>query len=168
MLGAHYTSIRISGVGTMSGGHCASVRMVSSVGSMLEGHYTSVRISGVRSMLGGHSASNIKSARPTKQLPEKWLGPFPNLKKVSTQAYHLKLQSKWKSIHPVFHISLLEPVKTSKMTNRHQEPPPLIIIEEEEEWEVSQTLESKLNRGDLWYLVDWKGFSQDSERSTWE
>ncbi|MBW0572713.1 hypothetical protein O181_112428 [Austropuccinia psidii MF-1] len=72
------------------------------------------------------------------------------------------------SIHPVFHISLLEPVKTSTIPNRHQEPPPPIIIEEEEEWEVSQILDSKLKRGKLWYLVEWKCFSQDSERSTWE
>ncbi|MBW0495725.1 hypothetical protein O181_035440 [Austropuccinia psidii MF-1] len=113
------------------------------------------------------SSKNIKSTRPTKKLSERWLGPFPILKKVSTHSYHLKLPSQWKSIHPVFHISLLEPVKTSTIQNRHQEPPP-IIIEEEEEWEVSQILDSKLKRGKLWYLVEWKGFSQDSERSTWE
>ncbi|MBW0509721.1 hypothetical protein O181_049436 [Austropuccinia psidii MF-1] len=45
------------------------------------------------------------------------------------------------SIHPVFHISLLEPVKTSTIPNKHKEPPPQIIIEEEEEWEVSQILD---------------------------
>ncbi|MBW0590325.1 hypothetical protein O181_130040, partial [Austropuccinia psidii MF-1] len=114
------------------------------------------------------SSQNIKSSRPTKKLSERWLGPFPILTKVSTHAYHLKLPSQWKSIHPVFNISLLEPVKTSTIPNRHQEPPPPIIIEEEEEWEVSQILDSKLKRGKLWYLVEWKGFSQDSERSSWE
>ncbi|MBW0590186.1 hypothetical protein O181_129901 [Austropuccinia psidii MF-1] len=107
------------------------------------------------------SSKNIKSTRPTKKLSERWLGPFSILKKVSTHAYHLKLPSQWKSIHPVFHISLLEPVKTSTIPNRHQEPPPPIIIEEEEEWEVSQILDSKLKRRKLWYLVEWKGFSQD-------
>ncbi|MBW0506838.1 hypothetical protein O181_046553 [Austropuccinia psidii MF-1] len=114
------------------------------------------------------SSKNIKSTRPTKKLSEIWLGPFPILKKVSTNAYHLKLPSKWKSIHPVFHISLLEPSKTSTFPNRHQEPPPPIIIEEEEEWEFSRILDSKLKRRKLWYLVEWKCFSQDSERSTWE
>ncbi|MBW0487091.1 hypothetical protein O181_026806 [Austropuccinia psidii MF-1] len=87
---------------------------------------------------------------------------------LSTHAYHLKLPSQWKYIHPVFHISLLELFKTSTIPNWHQEPPPSIIIEEEEEWEVSQILNSKLKRGKSWYLVEWKGFSQDSERSTWE
>ncbi|MBW0569815.1 hypothetical protein O181_109530 [Austropuccinia psidii MF-1] len=90
-------------------------------------------------------SKNIKSTRPTKKLSERWFGPFPILKKVSTHSYHLKLPSQWKSIHPVFNISLLEPVKTSTILNWHQEPPPSIIItEEEEEWEVSQILDSKL------------------------
>ncbi|MBW0562969.1 hypothetical protein O181_102684, partial [Austropuccinia psidii MF-1] len=114
------------------------------------------------------SFKSIKSTRPTKKLSERWLGPFPILKNVGTHAYHLKLSPLWKSIHPIFHISLLEQVKTSTITNRHQEPPPPIIIEEEEEWEVSQILDSKLRRGKLWYLVEWKGFSQDPESSTWE
>ncbi|MBW0538549.1 hypothetical protein O181_078264 [Austropuccinia psidii MF-1] len=113
-------------------------------------------------------SKNIKSTRPTKKLSERWLGPFPILKKVSTHAYHLKLPSQWKSIHPVFHISLLEPVKTSTIPNWHQEPPPPVIITAGEEWEVSQILDSKRKRRNLWYLVEWKGFSQDSERSTWE
>ncbi|MBW0480795.1 hypothetical protein O181_020510 [Austropuccinia psidii MF-1] len=70
----------------------------------------------------------------------------PGDMKVSTHAYHLKLPSQWKSIHPVFHISLLEPVKKSKIPNQNQEPPPPIFIEEEEEWEYSQILDSKLKR----------------------
>ncbi|MBW0516437.1 hypothetical protein O181_056152 [Austropuccinia psidii MF-1] len=107
------------------------------------------------------SSKNIKSTRPTKKLSERWLGPFPILRKVSTHAYHLKLPSQCKSIHPVFHISLLEPVQTSTITNRHQEPPPPAIIEEEEELQVSQILDSKLKRGKLWYFVEWKSFSQD-------
>ncbi|MBW0496601.1 hypothetical protein O181_036316 [Austropuccinia psidii MF-1] len=114
------------------------------------------------------SSKNIKLTRPTKRLSERWLGHFPILKKVSTHAYHLKLSSQWKSIHPVFHISLLEPVKTSTIPNQHHKPPPPIIIEEEEEWKVSQILDSGLKRRKLWYLVEWKGFSQYSERSIWE
>ncbi|MBW0478183.1 hypothetical protein O181_017898 [Austropuccinia psidii MF-1] len=114
------------------------------------------------------SSKNIKSTRPTKKLSERWLGHFKILQKVSTHAYLLKLPSQWKSIHPAFHISLLEPVKTSSIPNTHQEPPPPIIIEEEEEFEVSQILYSKIKRGKSWYLLKWKSFSQDPERSTWE
>ncbi|MBW0497105.1 hypothetical protein O181_036820 [Austropuccinia psidii MF-1] len=56
----------------------------------------------------------------------------------------------------------------STIPNGHQEPPPPIIIEDKEEWEVSQTLDSKLKRRKLWYLVECKGFSQNPERSTWQ
>ncbi|MBW0506998.1 hypothetical protein O181_046713 [Austropuccinia psidii MF-1] len=114
------------------------------------------------------SSNNIESTRPTKKLSERWLGLFPILKKVSTHAYHLKLSSKWKYIHPVFHIYFLEPVKTSIIPNPHQEPPPQNIINKEEEWEVSQILDFNLKRGRLWYLVEWKGFSQDPESYAWE
>ncbi|MBW0495777.1 hypothetical protein O181_035492 [Austropuccinia psidii MF-1] len=114
------------------------------------------------------SFKNIRSTIPTKEIYERWLGPFPILKKVSTNSYHLKLPSQWKSIQPIFHISLLEPVETSKIPNRNQEPPPPIVIEEEEEWEVSPILDSKIKRGKLWDLVEGKGFSEDLERSTWE
>ncbi|MBW0491724.1 hypothetical protein O181_031439 [Austropuccinia psidii MF-1] len=92
------------------------------------------------------------------------VGSFSNLE----ESQHSCLPSQWKSIQPVFHIPLLEPVKTSTIPNRNQEPPPLIISEKEEEWEVSQILDSKLKRGKLCCLVEWKGFSQDPERSTWE
>ncbi|MBW0540170.1 hypothetical protein O181_079885 [Austropuccinia psidii MF-1] len=84
------------------------------------------------------------------------LGRFPILKKVGTQDYHLKLPSYWKYIHPVFYISFLEPVNTSTIPNSNKEPTPPIIIEEEEEWEVSQILDSKIKRGELWYLVELK------------
>ncbi|MBW0540522.1 hypothetical protein O181_080237 [Austropuccinia psidii MF-1] len=105
---------------------------------------------------------------PPKKLSERGLDPFPILEKFRTHAYHLKLPPHWKSIVPVFHIFLLEPFKTSIIPNRHQEPPPPMTIEEEEEWEVSQILDSKLMRGKLWYLVEWKGFRKDSKRSIWE
>ncbi|MBW0478190.1 hypothetical protein O181_017905 [Austropuccinia psidii MF-1] len=114
------------------------------------------------------SSKNTKSTRPTRKVSERWLGPFPILKKVTTHAYHLNLPSQCKSIHPVFHISLLEPVKASTIPNWHQEPPPPFIIEEEEEWEVLQILDLKLKRRKLWYLMEWEGFSQYPERSTWE
>ncbi|MBW0527225.1 hypothetical protein O181_066940 [Austropuccinia psidii MF-1] len=95
-----------------------------------------------------HSSKNIKSTRTTKKLSERWFGPFPILNKARTNAYHLKLLSQWKFIHPFLHISLLEPVKTSKIPTWHEEPPPPVIIEEIDEWEVSQILDS--NYGIWW------------------
>ncbi|MBW0529527.1 hypothetical protein O181_069242 [Austropuccinia psidii MF-1] len=112
------------------------------------------------------ASKNIKTTRPTKKLSERWLGPFEVLKKIGSHAYHLKLPQQWKTVHPVFHVSLLEPVKQSTIPNQHQLPPPPIIVEDKEEWEVAHVLDSKLTRGTLWYLVEWKGFNEDPERTT--
>ncbi|MBW0509733.1 hypothetical protein O181_049448 [Austropuccinia psidii MF-1] len=114
------------------------------------------------------ASKNIKTTRPTKKLSERWLGPFEVLKKIGSHAYHLKLPQQWKSVHLVFHVSLLEPVKQSAIPNQNQLPPPPALVEEQEEWEVAQVLYSKLKRGKLWYLVEWKGFNEDPERTTLE
>ncbi|MBW0480077.1 hypothetical protein O181_019792 [Austropuccinia psidii MF-1] len=90
------------------------------------------------------------------------------LKKVGSHAYHLKLPQQWKPANPVFHVSLLEPVKQSTIPNQHQLLPPPVLVEEQEEWEVAQVLDSKLKRGKLWYLVQWKGNSEYPVRTTWE
>ncbi|MBW0524053.1 hypothetical protein O181_063768 [Austropuccinia psidii MF-1] len=57
------------------------------------------------------ASKNIKTTRPTKKLLERWLGPFEGIKKFGSLAYHLKLPQQWKTVHPVFHVSLPEPVK---------------------------------------------------------
>ncbi|MBW0555281.1 hypothetical protein O181_094996 [Austropuccinia psidii MF-1] len=109
------------------------------------------------------ASKNIKTTRPTKKLSERCLGPFEVIKKIGSHAYHLKLPQQWKSVHPVFHVSLSEPVKQSTIPNQHQLPPPPVLVEEQEEWEVAQVLDSKLKRGKLWYLVEWKSFSEDQK-----
>ncbi|MBW0565762.1 hypothetical protein O181_105477 [Austropuccinia psidii MF-1] len=114
------------------------------------------------------SIRNINTTRPTKKLSERWLGPFEVIKKIGSHAHHFKFPQQWKSAHPAFHVSLLEPVKQSTIQNKYQFPPPPVLVEEQEEWEVAQVLDSKLKRGKLWYLVEWKGFSEDPERTTWE
>ncbi|MBW0512320.1 hypothetical protein O181_052035 [Austropuccinia psidii MF-1] len=114
------------------------------------------------------ASNNIKTTRPTKKLSERWLEPFEVIKKSGSHAYHLKLPQGWNSVHPVFHVSLLEPVKQSIIPNCNQFLPPPVLVEEQEEWEVAQVLDFKLKRGKFWYLVEWKGFSKDQERTTWE
>ncbi|MBW0464236.1 hypothetical protein O181_003951 [Austropuccinia psidii MF-1] len=86
-------------------------------------------------------SKNIKTTRPTKKLSERWLGPFKVIEKIGSHEYHLKLPQKWKSVHPVFNVSLLEPVKQSSIPNCHQLQPPLVIVEQQEEWEVAQVLD---------------------------
>ncbi|MBW0522651.1 hypothetical protein O181_062366 [Austropuccinia psidii MF-1] len=114
------------------------------------------------------ASKKIKTKRPTKKISKKWLGLFEVIKKIGSHAYYLKLPQQWKSVHPVFNVSLLEPVKQSSIPNCNHLTPPPVQVEEQEEWKVAQVLEYKLKRGKLWYLVEWKGFSEDPERTTWE
>ncbi|MBW0532281.1 hypothetical protein O181_071996 [Austropuccinia psidii MF-1] len=65
------------------------------------------------------SSKNTKSTRNTKKLSERWLGPFPILKKVSTHAYH-------HNGNPSTQSSIF----CSLNQSRHQVPPTPIIIEE--------------------------------------
>ena len=66
-------------------------------------------------MLNGR---NIKTRRPSKKLDHKNHGPFQIEKIVSPLAVRLTFPRKWK-IHNVFHVSLLEPYRTSE----HRAPP---------------------------------------------
>jgi hypothetical protein len=64
------------------------------------------------------NGQNIKSARPTKKLDQHFYGPFEIIKKISLHAYRLKFSKVFKSIHNVFHVSLLEPVTENPIPKR--------------------------------------------------
>jgi len=64
------------------------------------------------------SGGNIKTRHPSKKLDHKNHGPFQIENIVSPLAVRLTLPRKWK-IHNVFHVSLLEPYRTSE----HRVPP---------------------------------------------
>jgi len=99
---------------------------------------------------------------PSKKLDHCFLGPFPIVEKVSSHAYRLGLSLALSRIHPVFHVSLLQPTSTSEVPNRVIDPPPPIELDDSNEWEVHQILDSRLigcRKGSgLLYLVEWKGF----------
>ena len=82
-------------------------------------------------MLNGR---NIKTRRTSRKLDLKYHGPFQIEKIVSPLAVQLTLPRKWK-IHNVFHVSLLEPYRTSK----HRSPPdPSKVLREADDIEQSE------------------------------
>src|SRR5258706_10938563 len=85
---------------------------------------------------------NIKTTRPSAKLDFKRLGKFQIIKKVSSYAYKLDLLASMK-VHPVFHVSLLEPAASDPLPDQIQPPPPPVIIDEEPEWEVDKIVDSK-------------------------
>ena len=77
---------------------------------------------------------NIKTRRPSRKLDHKNYGPFQIEKIVFPFAVRLTLPRKWK-IHNVFHVSFLEPYRTSE----HRAPPdPSKVLREADDIEQSE------------------------------
>jgi hypothetical protein len=114
------------------------------------------------------STKNIKTARPTKKLDRRRAGPFVIEKKISSHAYRLKLPRALRFIHPVFHVNLLSPHHANTIPNRVQDPPPPEELEGEVEYTVAAILDSRVRRKKLEYLVQWQGYENTGEATSWE
>ena len=103
--------------------------------------------------------------RPSRKLAERRSGPFKILEKIGTHAFKLELPLQWKTVHPVFHVSKLEPYREDPDNPNFPSPPP-DVVEGEPEWEVEKVLDAKFAYNRLLFLVKWKGWPE-SENS-WE
>jgi hypothetical protein len=111
------------------------------------------------------STRNIRTQRPSKKLDHRRLGPFTIEKLVGTQTYRLILPPTIR-IHPVFHVSLLEPFVANTFPGRVATPPLPIHIDNVEEYEVETVLDSKRFGRQLKYRIHWKGYGPEDD--TWE
>jgi hypothetical protein len=75
---------------------------------------------------------NINHGEINRKLLPKWIGPFKVVQKVAPVSYELEMNPSWR-VHPVFHVSLLEPYKSD---GRIRPPPPPIELEGALEYEV--------------------------------
>jgi hypothetical protein len=90
-------------------------------------------------------AENIRTTHPSKKLSEKSLGPFDIIARPGTHSVTLRLPDHLCTIHPVFHVSQLEPATPNTIPNCTQPPPPLIEIDGEIEYEIAAILDSKID-----------------------
>ena len=102
---------------------------------------------------------NIKTKRPSEKLDWKKLGPFKIQKKLSEVNYKLSLPQGMR-MHPIFHISLLEPApkKAALETN--------IEVEEPQEYNVERILDSREGEHETEYYIKWEGYGH--AENTWE
>jgi hypothetical protein len=112
---------------------------------------------------------NFTTDRPSKKLSDKRYGPFKIISKVGAAAYKLQLPRTWKHVWPVFNELLLTPYTPPHYEIQRQPPPPPPVLADEGhlEYEVLEIMDSKLYRGRLRYLVQWKGYPERHEW-TWE
>ena len=92
------------------------------------------------------AGKNIRRVRPCRKLGYKYHGPFPIIEAIGKQAYKLGLPESMK-IHPVFHVSLLEPYNQGSGA-----APPAVLpleVDDNEEWEVESILDRRRRYGKL-------------------
>ena len=89
------------------------------------------------------------------------MGPFQVKRKLSRAAYELSLPEKW-SIHPIFHVSLLKPWRTSIWSSPVDLQPTDIEPVKEPVYEVEKILRwRKVQKGRKTireFLVTWTGY----------
>ena len=115
-------------------------------------------------------AKFFHSTRLTKKFSEKYLGPFEIITKARTHSFTLRLPDTLRTVHPVFHISMLEPATPNVIPNRIQPPPPSVEVNGDTEYEMAAILDSKIDKRrtcKLLYLVRWSGYEGTDKEYSW-
>lgn len=99
------------------------------------------------------------------KLSAKNYGPYEIIEQLGPVNFKLKLPRQVR-VHPVFHASKFILYHEDEIGGRQPTKPPPIEVEGYEEYEVEKVLNSRVYRGWVQYLVQWKGYS--SADATWE
>src|SRR6202040_1579689 len=111
--------------------------------------------------------SDIRTSHPSKKLAHKFLGPYVIEHRVGPSAYRLQLPRSLNWLHPVFPVVKLLPAPKDPIPGRRSKPPTdPILVDGEEHYEVEAILDSRMSRGQLQFLIQWKGYSY--EHNSWE
>lgn len=111
----------------------------------------------------------------TKKFAPKFIGPFPVAAVISpaNMVYKLQLPPDMMRIHPVFHVSLLQPWqpdRASQHPDTQTEPGPINGDEDPTQFLVDRLLDKRIRRlrgghTATQYLVRWQGYGP--ERDSW-
>jgi len=111
------------------------------------------------------------TTQPSKKLTDKVLGPYEVIMQLGTHSVTLQLPDSLCAVHPVFHISMLEPVTPNAIPDQVQPPPPPVYVDDELEFEIAEVLDSKVDnhrcKCKLLYLVCWTGYQGTDEETLW-
>src|SRR6185369_13151612 len=107
-------------------------------------------------------AKFFRTTRPSKKLSDKYAGPFAIIAQPGSHSFTLRLPDTMRGVHPVFHVSMLEPATPNEIPNRTQTPPPPIEIEEIADSKIDRRRSCK-----LLYLLRWLGYEGTEEEFSW-
>ena len=99
----------------------------------------------------------------SKKLSDKYLGPFEILARAGTHSYTIRLPYTFHGVHPIFHVSMLEPATPKEIPNCVQPP---VNVEGELEFKIAEIIDSKIDRCcacKLLYLVRWLGYENTDD-----
>ncbi|KAJ1578004.1 hypothetical protein NDA12_001262 [Ustilago hordei] len=108
---------------------------------------------------------NWKTRRPTPKLDTRFAGPYPVQERVGRRAYRITLPANLR-VHDVFHVSMLEPARTSSLPQRAEQPTIPSLPDEDLDFEVEALTDKRSHNGTTEYKVLWRGYSE--EAASWE
>jgi hypothetical protein len=103
----------------------------------------------------------IKTTRPSKKLSNKYIGPYKIVWHVGESLVLMELPNTMQSVHPVFHVSQLEPHAPNAFPKCHPLPPPKVKVKGADHWEVAHIVDTAINKryaNPLRYCVKWLGY----------
>ena len=111
------------------------------------------------------STKNLRLRRPSRKLSPRYCGPYKVVDVFGKQAYKLQLPE-GSRIHPVFHVSLLEPWNGRDNQQVQDTLPELLDDEEEYEVEsiVGHDTRKQGKQQKEWYLVRWAGYPPEYDQ----
>ena len=117
-------------------------------------------------------SKHIKTTRPSRKLAEPYLGPFEVIDRIGKNSLRLRLPHELRLLHPVFHVSQIEPSTPNRFPDRQPPPPEPIEIDGELEYEIREILDSKYDLRcwascELFYYVQWTGYKGTDEEFQW-
>ena len=115
-------------------------------------------------------AQFFQTTQLLKKFSEKYLGSYKIIAQPGTLLFTLHLPESMHSVHPVFHVSILEPTMSNTFSERIQPIPTPVIIDREPKYEISWIVDSKINHWQackLLYKMIWLGYEDTGDKSEW-
>lgn len=106
---------------------------------------------------------HVKTTRPSDKLDHRRLGPFPIDHAISDVAYKLHLPAHLSCLHPVFHVSLLEPYHDPSDFHAHAMPLPYELFDDTPPHAIHSILDSRRLGQRYEYLVHYKDSTAEED-----